>query len=216
MLVDDQLLQIKALERKLNHVTHINIVGTSTDGLQALSLVEEVSPDIIVMDIKMPKFSGLEAARHIKSIYPNIKIIMLSGSVVEDDIRDAIEIGVEGYLMKDTQENELIEAIEVVYNNGRYIPSSIMQLINRDTSVFESHWSHGKRLLINNKHVYLTQKELNMMKLVVLGNSYRHIAIVYNSTEDQVKTAIHAIIEKLELKDHNEIALFAIKHSLFE
>lgn len=176
IIADDHPIFIDGLKTILEPAPEICIVGEALNGIQLLKLLKTKKADIVLLDINMPKMDGLEAAQHIKQQHSNVKIIMLTQFGDKGFVKKCVDIGVDGYLLKDSDQKELIEAIKVVYKNGTYFKINTgkqnskgleiesIQLSNREKQVL--------KLLTEDKRCKEIAKELYLKNTTV--RTYRN------------------------------------------
>ena len=204
VLVDDHHVIRKGLALLLNSYAEMNVVGEGTNGKEAIELSQKHSPDIIVMDLLMPVMDGIEATKQIKEKMPDVKILILTSMLDQDHAIPALEAGASGYLVKESDPDELILAIKKVINGETYIHSKIA------TGLMNA--LHSKR---NSEHTpleTLTQREKEVLKEITNGKSNKEIASSLYITEKTVKTHVSNILSKLNLQDRTQAALYAIRN----
>ena len=204
ILVDDHHVIRKGLALLLNSYTEMNVVGEGTNGKEAIELSQKYSPDIIIMDLLMPVMDGIEATKQIREKMPDVKILILTSMLDQDHAIPALEAGASGYLLKESDPDELILAIKQVINGETYIHSKIT------TGIMTA--LHSKR---NPEHASLetlTQREKEVLKEITNGKSNKEIASSLYITEKTVKTHVSNILSKLNLQDRTQAALYAIRN----
>lgn len=214
LIVDDEVLLLKLLERQFKTYEDIFVVGSATDGYEAVELAKQLSPDVVIMDICMPICGGLEAAKQIKEMNLEIKILMLTDSIDEEDIYKALNIPIEGYLLKSIETKELILAIRSIYGGVDVFHSSIKGI---DEKIIVKHNEDSKiekHIIIDGIPVLIMEKELQIIQLIVEGYSTTDMAIALDISEETLRNEISNIIAKLNLNDRTQVAFFAIRHNL--
>ncbi|NLC08017.1 MAG: response regulator transcription factor [Syntrophomonadaceae bacterium] len=208
-IVDDHALVRQGLARVLELEPRIQVVGEAGDGLGAISLANELRPDVILMDINMPGTDGIEASRIINRDHPNTRIIALT--VYDDDrVFEVIRAGVSAYILKDVEAEELIRAIIDVHEGRSIIhPRVTGKVLGEFTrlSNSEGDGSHLDRL---------TQREREVLELIAKGEANREIANRLYISEKTVKNHITSILRKLNVHDRTQAAIYAIKCKLVE
>lgn len=210
LVVDDQELFRRGLTMLLAVEDDIEVVGEASDGASAVELATVTVPDVILMDVRMPKGSGIEACVAIKEVAPSAKIIMLTVSDEEGDLYDAVKSGASGYLLKDSSIDEVAQAIRVVADGQSLIsPSMAVKLIDefKQMSKPEKEQLPGFRL---------TERELEVLRLVARGMNNREIARELFISENTVKNHVRNILEKLQLHSRMEAVMFAVREKLLE
>jgi DNA-binding NarL/FixJ family response regulator len=206
VLIDDHHVVRKGLALLLNSHPDINVIGEGTNGKEAIELAKDLMPDIIVMDLLMPLMDGIEATKQIKDMMPDIKILILTSMSDQDHAIPALDAGVSGYLLKESDPDELIFAIKKAVNGETYIHSKITAEL---MTAFNT-----KRDSKQNPLDSLTQREKEVLKEITNGKSNKEIASTLYITEKTVKTHVSNILSKLDLQDRTQAALFAIRNGL--
>src|SRR6187551_2674034 len=197
-VVDDQELFRRGLTMLLGVEDDIEVVGEAGDGVAATELAATAVPDVILMDVRMPKRSGIEACVAIKEVAPTARIIMLTVSDEEADLYDAVKNGASGYLLKDSSIDEVAQAIRVVADGQSLIsPSMAIKLLDEFKQM-----SRSDRQQVPSPR--LTDRELEVLKLVAQGLNNREIAKRLFISENTVKNHVRNILEKLQLHSRME------------
>lgn len=207
ILVDDQIILRDSLKQIMEQDEEIKVVDLAANGMEALEVSKKHNPDVVVMDIRMPEVDGIEGVKLIKKELPNVKILMLTTFVDEENIYDALNYGADGYILKDIKPEELILAIKNVYKN--------MVTLNKD--VYKSIINNSKtedKIWIKNREFNLTPRELSIVNLIVDGKNNKEIASELFLTEGTVKNIVTGILDKVNLRDRTQLAIFAIKNKL--
>ena len=209
-VVDDQELFRRGLTMLLGVEEDIEVVGEAGDGVAATELAASAVPDVILMDVRMPKRSGIEACVAIKEVAPTARIIMLTVSDEEADLYDAVKNGASGYLLKDSSIDEVAQAIRVVADGQSLIsPSMAIKLLDEFKQM-----SRSDRQQVPSPR--LTDRELEVLKLVAQGLNNREIAKRLFISENTVKNHVRNILEKLQLHSRMEAAMYAVRENLLE
>lgn len=210
LLVDDHAVVVKGLQFFLRMQSDIEVVGEAVNGKDALRIMPELKPDVVLMDLLMPEMNGIEATRRIRQIYPETKVIMLTSFSEQDQVVPAIKAGANGYLLKDVQPDELVEAIRGVYHGKA-------QLHPRVTEHLMTHLAdNAPEPAADSPIESLTPRELEVLRLIALGKSNKEIAGEVHITEKTVKTHVSNLLAKLGLHARTQAAIYAIKHGLAE
>ena len=212
IIVDDHALFRRGLQMVLEVEEDIEVVGEAGDGADAVAKAEETVPDVVLMDVRMPKRSGLEATRTIKEILPNTKILMLTISDEEADLYEAIKAGASGYLLKEISIEEVANAVRAV-NAGQSLisPSMASKLLNEFASMVKR---SDERAGVPAPR--LTERELQVLKLVARGMSNRDVADQLYISENTVKNHVRNILEKLHLHSRMEAVVYAVRERLLD
>jgi two-component system NarL family response regulator len=190
----------------------IAVVGEAEDGAQAVLRATETTPDIVLMDVRMPKRGGIDACTAIKDAVPSSKIIMLTISDEEADLYDAIKAGAMGYLLKEISIEEVASAIRAVHGGQSLIsPSMASKLLNEFASMIKR---GDERQQVPAPR--LTDREMEVLRLVAKGLNNRDIAKQLFISENTVKNHIRNILEKLQLHSRMEAVVYAVREKLLE
>jgi two-component system NarL family response regulator len=210
VVVDDQELFRRGLTMLLAVEEDIDVVGEAGDGGAATELAATTVPDVILMDVRMPKRSGIEACLSIKEAAPTARIIMLTVSDEEADLYDAVKNGASGYLLKDSSIDEVAQAIRVVADGQSLIsPSMAIKLLDEFKQM-----SRSDRQQVPSPR--LTDRELEVLKLVAQGLNNREIAKRLFISENTVKNHVRNILEKLQLHSRMEAVMYAVREKLLD
>jgi DNA-binding NarL/FixJ family response regulator len=211
LVVDDQELFRRGLTRLLAIEPGIEVIGEAGDGVEGTTLATTAAPDVILLDIRMPKRSGIEACLAIKDAVPSAKIIMLTVSDEEADLYEAVKSGAAGYLLKDSSIEEVAQAVRVVADGQSLIsPSMAVKLIDEFKQMSRPEREHvpgGLRL---------TERELEVLRLVAKGMNNREIARQLYISENTVKNHVRNILEKLQLHSRMEAVMYAVREKLLD
>ncbi len=207
LLVDDHTLFRKGLASLLQTQDDIEVVGEASNGKEALEKARELMPDLILMDIYMPKCDGLDATKMIKSEMPYVKIVMLTVSDSDQSLFEAIKCGAQGYLLKNLEPFELFNMIRSVFRGEAPISSPLAaRILNEFVSK-----NSGKN---KGSPETLTQREKEVLTLIAEGASNKEIAYKLKISENTVKNHLRNIMEKLHLQNRVQLAVFAVKKGL--
>jgi len=210
LVVDDQELFRRGLVMLLTVEPGIAIVGEAGDGDEGIEIATQVAPDVVLLDIRMPKRSGLEACQAIKQAVPTSKLIMLTVSDEEADLYEAVKSGASGYLLKDSSIEEVAQAVRVVADGQSLIsPSMAVKLIDEFKQMSRPEREHVPGLR-------LTDRELEVLRLVAKGLNNREIAKQLFISENTVKNHVRNILEKLQLHSRMEAVMYAVKEKLLD
>jgi DNA-binding NarL/FixJ family response regulator len=212
LVVDDHALFRRGLEIVLEQESDIEVVGEASDGAEAVEKASNLLPDIVLMDVRMPRRSGIEACTAIKDVVPSSKIIMLTISDEEVDLYEAIKAGATGYLLKEISIDEVASAIrEVAGGKSLISPSMASKLLTEFASMIKK---NDERQQVPAPR--LTDRELEVLKLVARGLNNRDIAKELFISENTVKNHIRNILEKLQLHSRMEAVVYAVREKLLE
>ncbi len=213
LVVDDHALFRRGLQMVLGSESDIEVVGEASDGAEALKVASETLPDIVLMDVRMPRRGGIDATTAIKDAVPSAKIIMLTISDEEGDLYDAIKAGAMGYLLKEISIEEVATAVRAVYGGQSLIsPSMASKLLNEFATMVRKDDERQQQVPTPR----LTDREMEVLKLVAKGLNNRDIAKQLFISENTVKNHIRNILEKLQLHSRMEAVVYAVREKLLE
>jgi len=212
LVVDDHALFRRGLEMVLAQEEDIEVVGEAGDGAQAVQLAAELAPDIVLMDVRMPRRGGIDACAAIRDVVPSAEIIMLTVADEEADLYDAIKAGAKGYLLKDVSIEEVAASIRQV-NSGQSLisPAMASKLLTEFATMIKR---SDEREQVPAPR--LTERELQVLKLVARGLNNRDIAKELFISENTVKNHVRNILEKLQLHSRMEAVVYAVREKLLE
>ncbi len=212
LVVDDHALFRRGLQMVLEQEPDIEVVGEASDGAEAVQSAVDSLPDIVLMDVRMPKRGGIDACTAIHETVPSAKIIMLTISDEEADLYDAIKAGAMGYLLKEISIEEVASAIRAVHGGQSLIsPSMASKLLNEFASMIKR--TDDRQQVPTPR---LTDREMEVLKLVAKGLNNRDIAKELFISENTVKNHIRNILEKLQLHSRMEAVVYAVREKLLE
>jgi DNA-binding NarL/FixJ family response regulator len=212
LVADDHALFRRGLEMVLDHERDIEVVGEAADGVDALRRAEELMPDVILMDVRMPRQSGIEACLAIKERVPSIRIVMLTISDEETDLFEAIRAGANGYLLKDVPGETIAAGIRAVHTGQSLIsPSMASKLLAEFAQI-----SRREEEAPNPHAPKLTQREVEVLKLVARGKANRDIGSELFISENTVKNHVRNILDKLQLHTRMEAAMYAVRQNIVD
>ena len=209
IVVDDHKIMRDGIRSMLLGRNDIKIIGEAAHGYQLLESLKENDPDVIVLDIALPKMSGIEIAKILSKEYPRIKILVLTASTDEQTLKAAIKAGVPGFLSKDTSKEEFIEAVRVVHFGQHYFGTNISNTIHQilTNSLNEN---------TSKKDEELSNREIEIIKLFAEGLTYKEIAESLYISARTVETHKNNILKKLGLKNTIGLVKYAIKERIIE
>lgn len=211
LIVDDQVLLKETLLFMLNQDEEIQGIDGGCNGYEAIDACSKYRPDIILMDIRMPKLDGINATLRIKEQHPHIKVIILTTFEDEKSIFDAIENGADGYIVKDIKPEALILAVKGAMQDLYVMHKSVVASLRMSVEKTVNQKNTSSSAIENYN---LTKKEMQIIELIVDGKSNKEIADELNFTEGTIKNKVSKLLEKLNLKDRTQIVVFAIKNNL--
>jgi DNA-binding NarL/FixJ family response regulator len=214
LIVDDHALFRRGLEMVLDEEDDIELVGQASDGAEATEKAGESLPDVVLMDIRMPRSSGIEACRTMKEAAPSMKIVMLTISDEEEDLFEAIKAGASGYLLKDIPLDEVADAVRGVHGGQSLIsPAMAGKLLAEFANLARRDEETRTQQVPAPK---LTDREMEVLKLVARGMNNRDIARELFISENTVKNHVRNILEKLQIHSRMEAVMVALRDKLIE
>lgn len=207
-VVDDQRLFRESIAGMLAAESFISVVGVACNGLEAIELVRQFRPAVMLMDVKMPEMNGIRATRQIKAEFPETKIILLTTFTSDDFVLEGLAAGANGYILKDISAVGLVSAIRAV-NSGEQvtapdIANRVMQLLEKQNPDKGQH-ENG-----------LTAREMQMIELIARGMVAKEIARLLAISEKTVRNHISSIYRKLEIYDRSQVVIYAMKKGLID
>lgn len=205
MIADDHSMVREGLKQLLELEGDIVVTGEASDGVECLELLEKNIPQVLLLDINMPNMNGLEVLEKIKEQKIDTKVIILTVHNEIEYLLKAVEIGIDGYMLKDSDSNELKKAIISVIQGESYIQPNLIPLLN--SKMIE-------RDIDKEKLELLTKREIEVLKLMAFGSYNKDIGEQLNISERTVKNHISSIFKKIDVSDRTQAAIFAIKNNL--
>jgi NarL family two-component system response regulator LiaR len=205
LIVDDHTVVRDGLQALLSVEPGMQVVGSAADGLDAVRLSQELAPDVILLDLVMPRMDGVQAINEIKRNDPAARILVLTSFAENHQVFSAIKSGAMGYIMKDSSANELIRAIRDTYHNKPVLQPEIARKLMRDIQ------NPVQQTTIENT---LTDREMEIMRQVALGKTNQEIADELVVSERTVRTHITNILAKLRLSNRTQLALYALREGI--
>lgn len=204
LIVDDHAVVRKGIQMFLSTEPSIQAVGEAEDGQDAIRQAKELRPDVVLMDLVMPKGDGIEAIAELKRCFPEIKIIVLTTFADEERVRAAMEAGADGYLLKDADGEVLLQSIHAVRQGDAPIHPRITRHLLKSVTKPQK----------PDKTRQLTEREMEVLQLVVKGGSNKAIARTLNLSEGTVKIHVSNILAKLNVSSRTEAAIRAVQMGL--
>jgi len=214
MLVDDHSIFLEGLQYLLG-TYGIEVAGTAGNGREAVMKARVLKPDIILMDIKMPELSGLDALKLIKAEMPDIKVVMLTTSEEDEDLFNAVKCGASGYLLKNTNAKELVDMLtDMEKGEAAFSP----ELASKVLKEFESYDNDkaSQQEPENMSKTKLTERQLEVLELVAKGVTYKEVGDKLGLTERTVKYHMAKILELLHLESRAQVIAYAARVGLIE
>ena len=214
MIVDDHALFRRGLEMVLDSEPDIELVGQASDGTEAVEKAAESLPDVVLMDIRMPRSNGIEACREMKEAAPSAKIVILTISDEEEDLFEAIRAGASGYLLKDIPLDEVADTVRAVHGGQSLINPSMAGKLLTEFAVLAKRDDEERAQELPAPR--LTEREMQVLKLVARGMNNRDIAKELFISENTVKNHVRNILEKLQIHSRMEAVMVAVREKLIE
>jgi two-component system NarL family response regulator len=197
MLVDDHPAFRKGLAALVESEPDLEVVAQCGDGRQALATFREARPDVVLMDLRLPGLGGVEAILAIRQEFPQARVIVLTTFDTDEDIYRAIQSGAKSFLLKDTPEDELAATIRAVHAGEQKLPPKV-----------------ADRLAARQQRAELSQREMEVLQLLVKGRSNKEISSALFVTEDTVKAHMKTLFSKLHVQDRTQAAVSAVRHGI--
>ncbi|MEA2193404.1 MAG: hypothetical protein QOI73_3525 [Solirubrobacteraceae bacterium] len=205
LVVDDHAVVRQGLRTFLELQEDIAVVGEAGDGEAALEAVARLRPDVVLMDLVMPRLGGVRAIERLRALAPATRVIVLTSFLDEDKVLPAVRAGAAGYLLKDVQPAELVRAIRMVDRGEALLHPAVAARVMRELA------GDGARA---ERHELLTARELEVLALLAAGRANKAIAHELGCAEKTVKTHVGNILGKLGLSDRTQAALYAVREGL--
>jgi DNA-binding NarL/FixJ family response regulator len=207
VLVDDQTLFRKALARLLAETSDLQIVGEAGDGAEAIRVVGEHKPDVVLMDLQMPTLGGVEATRRLRDEHPEVKVLILTTFETDAYVLEALRAGAAGYVLKDSPPDAIASSVRAVLSSEKVmstpIADRVVAMLTGETTTQQ--YYDG-----------LTTRELQVLKMIAGGMANKQVAFQLKISEKTVRNHISHIYEKLEIYDRAQAVLYAVRKGLVE
>lgn len=206
IIADDHMMIREGLKQLLELDGTMKVIAEANDGEECLNLlIKKIHPDILLLDINMPKKNGIEVLEYIKQNKIPVKVLILTVHNEVEYLLKAVDIGIDGYLLKDSSYDELKEAIDVVISGNTYIQPSLLPALNESMEDYA---------LDKEKIECLTKRELDVLRLISEGCSNKKISDELTISERTVKNHISHIFRKIDVEDRTQAAVFAIRNKI--
>ena len=198
-VVDDHSVVLAGLKFVLSRAEGMEVVATAESAEDILGFYEKAKPDVLLLDIRMPSVSGLDALETLRKSHPDAKVAMLTTSELEEDIFRALKLGANGYIPKDSRPAEIAKAVREIASGGRYIPEDIQRIFDMRQGVKS-----------------LSARELSIIQLAAKGFSNPEVGEMLGISVNSVKTHFRHIFEKMDVNDRMEAVTLAISRGIIE
>ena len=203
LIADDHPVVRRGLRTFLDLQEGVSVLGEAATGAEAVAMVEELVPDVVLMDLVMPDLDGIEAARRIRDVSPSTKVIVLTSYAEDEKIFPAIKAGAAGYLLKDVEPDEIADGIRRVHRGEALLHPKIAARVMREVTA-------------EKEADVLTARELDVLRALARGLSNKAIAEELVVSEKTIKTHVSNILAKLHLADRTQAALYAVRERLVD
>jgi two-component system, NarL family, response regulator DegU len=220
-IIDDHQLFREGVKRILEFEKSFQVIAEGDDGNEALKIVEEFHPDVVIMDINMPHVNGVEATGHLVEKYPDTKVIILSIHDDENYVTHALKTGARGYLLKEMDADTLIEAVRVVADGGSYLHPKVTHSLVREYRRLSTREANGgytdvQTIEIRRPLHLLTRRECEVLQMLADGKSNRAIGESLFISEKTVKNHVSNLLQKMNVNDRTQAVVVAIKNGWVE
>jgi two-component system, NarL family, response regulator LiaR len=207
LIADDHAVVRQGLRTFLELQDEIEVVGEAADGIEALELVPRTAPDVVLLDLVMPRLGGLEAIRRIREAAPATRVLVLTSFADDDTVLPAVRAGAAGYLLKDVQPLELVGAIRTVHAGEALLAPAVATMLVEQLAAEDGGAAAERR-------EHLTPREREVLALLARGRPNKVIARDLGVSERTVKTHVSNILAKLNLTDRTQAAVYAVRHGI--
>lgn len=223
LIIDDHQLYREGIKRILEFEKTFEVIGEGQDGSEALKLVKNLQPDVVIMDINMPNMNGVEATRQLVQTFPDTKVIILSIHDDENYVSHALKTGASGYLLKEMDVEALIEAVKVVADGGSYLHPKVTHNLVKEyrklaetASYVQSSSYVSNSFEVRRPYHLLTRRECEVLQLLAEGKSNKKIGETLFISEKTVKNHVSNILQKMNCVDRTQAVVEAIKKGWVE
>ena len=218
IIIDDHQLFREGVKRILDFEDSFEVVAEGDDGIDVLGLYERNEPDVVLMDINMPEKNGVEATAELIEKYPDAKVMVLSIHDDESYVTHALKSGALGYMLKEMDADEIVEAIKVVSNGGSYLHPKVTKNLVAEFRRLSEHENKGNfhQTEIRRPFHLLTKRECEVLQLLTDGQSNRTIGETLYISEKTVKNHVSSILQKMNVNDRTQAVVTAIKNGWVE
>jgi DNA-binding NarL/FixJ family response regulator len=212
LVADDQALFRRGVVVVLSASKDIEVVGEAADGEEAVAAAQELQPDVVLMDVRMPRLSGVEATRHIRRSLPGTEVLMLTVSDEEEDLFESVKAGANGYLLKEVAIEEIAETVRAMAEGQAVVSPSMTTKLLSEFRSLARRASEREEL----PPPGLTEREMQVLQLMAQSKSNKEIAAALFISENTVKNHVRNILEKLHLHSRMEAVTYAWRKRLLD
>lgn len=207
LICDDQAVVREGLAAMLRTVPSLTVVGLAQNGREAVEMVATTQPDVVLMDLKMPRMNGVKATALIRQQFPAVQVLVLTTFATDEWVVDAIEAGASGYLLKDTSRADLVRAIEGTAQGGSYLDPQVAGTVLRQARA-------PRTATLNSASFGLTEREQTILALIANGDNNGEIGRKLHLSAGTIRNQISRIFEKLNVTDRTQAAVIAVRLGL--
>ena len=211
-MTDDHVFVRDGIKSLLENEANIKVVGEATDGLEALKVVEEEKPDLLILDIRMPNLTGIEVVEKLRAQNNFVKIVMLSMHESEEYVLKSIRAGADGYLLKGSSKEEFLKAVHTVANGGKYFSGDISSILISQLSNPAASFIETKQ--VRDEDMMITKREKEILKLLLSGKGNKEIAEALDISKRTAEVHRFNLMKKLKVKNLMELSNKANEFSL--
>jgi len=205
LVVDDQLLFRSGLVGLLQTDGRIDVAGQASEGAEAVRLVAEIKPDVVLMDLRMPGLDGVEATRQITAQHPDVKVLVVSGFGADSFVIDALKAGASGYLLKDSGVDAIVSSIVAVASGESVMTQTVADRVLQMLTMMPKQFYDG-----------LTEREVEILRLLAQGLANKQIAYRLRVSDKTIRNHISNVYRKLGISDRTQAVLYAVRKGLVE
>lgn len=216
LVADDHALLRQGIKNVLELEPDLVVIGEAADGDEAISKTNELAPDILLLDINMPRKNGLEVTRCLRDLQSSSKVIILTIHDDENYVVEVIKAGAAGYLLKDVEPGMLVKAIRTVYEGESFIYPTLARKLLSEINRQEEKKNEAVRVFERRREERLTYREVEVLQLICQGMSNQTIAQTLFLSEKTVKNHLTNIFRKINVTDRTQAVLYALKHKIVE
>lgn len=213
LIADDIMILRQGLRAVLEQDEDIQVVALAENGKEAFEKCKVFRPDVVMMDMRMPEYDGAYGIQAIKEQCPDVKVLVLTTFDDEETINKALSSGADGYILKEMEDAKVIASVKSVYSGISVFGDGVYRVMRKQ---MEEAGQAVRQETAQDENTILTARELDVVKLVAQGYDNKEIAAELYLAEGTVRNQISKILEKLELKDRTQLAVYAVKHGLDE